>query len=154
MPVTFANKGCCGILVISHSLPDPDSEPWGAQEGEKGAFLSHPQWCTLRRLRTGKNWILVLSSQGAYQRNKFKESRLLHLPILRKALKKKFEMYYFLLLTVIFWCSDYLVYVAKLLYNLVHPLHLQGSPSVRSERIFFRWCASWVLSDSLPPRGL
>lgn len=107
MPVTFANKGCCGILVISHRLPDPDSEPWGAQEGEKGAFLSHPQWCTLRRLRTGRNWILVLSSQGAYQRNKFKESRLLHLPILRKALKKKFEMYYFLLLTVIFWCSDY-----------------------------------------------
>lgn len=42
MPATFANKGYCGILAISHNLPGPlDSEGRRAQEGEKRAFLSH-----------------------------------------------------------------------------------------------------------------
>ena len=34
----------------------------------------------------GKNRILALGNQGAYQRNDFSESRLLHLPIQRKTL--------------------------------------------------------------------
>ena len=42
----------------------------------------------------------------------------------------------------------------KILYNLVHPLPLQSSPSVRYGRTSFRLRASWVLSYSLPPHGL
>ena len=65
LPAISVNKRCCSHQAIT---------------------LQPPRWCTLRRLRMRKHRILALDSQGAYQRNDFNEPRLLHLPILRKAL--------------------------------------------------------------------
>ena len=45
-----------------------------------------------------------------------------HLPIYRKALNSLTCDVWFSYLTIIFWCSDYLPFVRKLLYNLASPL--------------------------------
>ena len=68
-------------------------EPWGnsgwRQTGRllpSSVTAATLQWCTLRRLRVGKNRILAPDSWGAYQRNDFSEPWLLYLPEHRKAL--------------------------------------------------------------------
>ena len=47
---------------------------------------THPQGCPPRKLRMRKHRILAPESWGPCQRNNFSESRLLHLPMYRKAL--------------------------------------------------------------------
>ena len=61
----------------------------GTQEGDKEYLptsCSHPQRCSLRKLRTWKHRILAPDSWGGYQRTDFSEPRLLHLLIHRKAI--------------------------------------------------------------------
>ena len=60
-----------------------------------------------------KHRTLALNSWGAYQRNGFSEPRLLHLPILRKALNSLTWCVQFSLINSNFWCSEYLVFAAK-----------------------------------------
>ena len=80
--------------------------PWGRKE------LDVTEW-----LSTAVQHILVPDSWGTYQRSDFSEPRFLHLPINIKSLNSLIWIFYFSL-TTIFWCSDYLSFVAKLLYNL------------------------------------
>ena len=72
-----------------------------------------PQLCTLRKLRMWKHRILGPDCWDAYQRNDFKEPRLLHLPIYKHTLNSVPWDICFLWFTVLFYCSDYLVFVAK-----------------------------------------
>ena len=71
--------------------------------------------------RVWKHRILGPDRQGAYQGNNFSEPRLLHLRIHWKVLNSLTWDSWFSLITIIFWCSDYLLFDAKLLYNLSHP---------------------------------
>ena len=97
------NEKCCppyqwtkdvtAIKPSHYSHPDVNSgEPLGISEWRQDAphlvfnQCRHTQWCTLRKLRMRKHRILSPNSWGACQRNDFSESRLLHIPTLRKPL--------------------------------------------------------------------
>ena len=85
----------------------------------------------------------------AYQRNDFSEPRLFHLPIHGKAPNPLTWVIWFSLINNNFWCSDYLPFVAKHLYDLAPPLtslkqfsqgHLRCClPGLKSYT--FRWIA-------------
>ena len=91
------------LQLYSHQLLEPPaSAPWGD-------------------FRMKKDRILSLDSEGEYRRNNFSEPRLLHLHIHWKVLNSLTWDSWFSLITIIFWCSDYLLFDAKLLYNLSHP---------------------------------
>ena len=94
LPVTSVKKGCCSHQAITLQLPPV---------------------VTSKELRMGKNRTLALDSWGAYQRSDFSEPRLLHLPIHWKVLNSLTWDIRFSL-PGIFCCSNYLVFVAKLLY--------------------------------------
>ena len=95
--------------------------PKGTQEGEEYLWstpYSEPQGSS----GSEKHRRLAQDSWDMYERNDFSEPRLLHLPIYRKALNSLTCDVWFSYLTIIFWCSDYLPFVRKLLYNLASPL--------------------------------
>ena len=72
-------------------------------------------------VKQNRNRLLALDCWDGYKRNDSREPRLLHLPIPRKALNcLTWKIWFYL--AIIFWCSDYLPFVAKLLYNLAPPL--------------------------------
>ena len=75
-----------------------------------------------RKLRMWKHRILAPKSWGAYQRNDFSEPRLLHLPMYSNALNSLTWDIWFSFITITLRGSDYLPFVAKLLYNLASPL--------------------------------
>ena len=95
-----------------------------------------------------KHRILAPDSWGAYQRNDFSEPRLLHLPIQSaKFLNLRYPVFFNNNLTIIFCHSDYLPFVAKLLYILAPP-----SPP-RSSFLGVTWdAASRAWSPQYVPR--
>ena len=89
---------------------------------EEPPHCSHSLWWALRKLRMWrKHKILTPDRWCAYQRNDFRDPRLLHLPIHRKMLNS-LTWYIWFSLTIIFWCSDYLPFLIKLPYDWVSPL--------------------------------
>ena len=80
----------------------------------------------MRKFKMWINRILAPDRWSAYQRNNFSEPRLLHLPIHRKELNSSTSDIRFYL-TIIFWCSDYLPFLGKLLYTLALSSSLQSS---------------------------
>ena len=57
--------------------------------------------------------ILAPDSWGVCERNDSSEPRLFHCPVNRKALNSLAWLIWFTSLTIIFWCSDYLRFVAN-----------------------------------------
>ena len=93
--------------------------PEGTQDGNRmpainpKATAATLHRCTLGQHRMGKHRILAPDSWGTYLRNDFSEPRLLHLPIHRKVLNSlPWDVWFSLI--IIFWYSDYLVFVTKL----------------------------------------
>ena len=72
------------IVSLLFCLPRLLTSDFNAEE--KLRKSRSKQSCTLREHRIEKNRVLALSSQGAAQRDDFKEPRLSLLPRLRKAL--------------------------------------------------------------------
>ena len=113
----------------------------GTQDGNrmpaiKASATAAPQWWTLRRLRMEKYRTLAPESWGADQRDDFIESRLLHLPIHRKALNSLTWDVWFSLIN-----SNLLIFqpsgpCCKTSYISLPPsLPLQISPLELSERL-------------------
>ena len=73
--------------------------------------------------------------QGTYQRSDFTEPRLLHLSIHRKALNSLALAVWFSLIDRTLSMFHYLVFIAKLLYILVHPVSLWDITSELSEKL-------------------
>ena len=102
---------------------------WALREFRKERILSfwqwsdcgHSPWWTPRKLRMWKHRILAPDSWGADQRNDFSEPRLLYLPIHSKTLHSLSWDIWFSL-SDNNHCSNYLVFVANLLYILGLPL--------------------------------
>ena len=75
-----------------HSTAAPRVSPEGTQDGSRmpaiksSDTVATPRQCTLKRLKVTNHRILAPESWCAYQRNDFREPRLLHLPIHRKVL--------------------------------------------------------------------
>ena len=90
-PAISVNKGC-----HSHWQLQPPGwltvEPWGNSGKKRIPAIQQPWdyrhslWWTLKKLRMWKYMILAPDSWGTYQRQDFREPRLLHLPIHRKVL--------------------------------------------------------------------
>ena len=83
----------------------------------QSVLTAHPSygWATrgLAWAQDARLQLLKCFSQiDAYQRSDFSEPRFLHLPIHRKSLYSLAWIFCFSL-TTIFWCSDYLPFVAK-----------------------------------------
>ena len=130
------NKGC-----HSHQrLQPPLKESWWAlRELRKGKNTCHPAALRLQPLPavspaetqdvkiqdTGPRELRCLSKEG------FNEPRLLHLPIHRKVLNSLTWDIWFSLINshLLMFPTDYLSFVAKLLYNLASPLYLLGAVS-------------------------
>ena len=122
LPVISLNKGCPG-----HQRMQPSNRNWWALRKlrkEKNPWLLiairrqpllmvNPEETQMRKYR-----ILVPYSWSTYQRNNFHEPRFLQLPLPRKALD---SLRYLVLINNIFWWSDYLPFVTKLLYILTSP---------------------------------
>ena len=85
---------------------------------QQPSVCSHSLLGALRKLRMWKHRMLAPDRWGVYQRNDFSEPRLLYLSIHGKVLNSLTWSS----LTIIFRCSDYLPFVAKLLYHLASPL--------------------------------
>ena len=90
LPAVSVNKGC-----HSHQWLQPsNASQWALRKLRKERIpaiyqpsdCSHCLWWAVRKLRMWKHKVLAPESWGAYQRNDFSKSRLLHLPIHRKAL--------------------------------------------------------------------
>ena len=112
-------------VISNFSPPTWASEPWGnSRRKEYPPSSNHQTAATpygvgiLKKLRMG---ILAPDSWGVSRKNDFSEPRLLHLPTHRKGLNSLTWDIWFSL-TITFWLSDYLPFVAQLLYNLVPPL--------------------------------
>ena len=143
LPVISVNKG-----YHSHQLlePLPTVSWWALRELRKEKNTWHLVAIRLQPLptvspeETQDMRILASDSWGAYQKNDFSEPRLMHPPIHRKALNSLTWDIWFSL-TIIFWHSDYLPSIAKLLCILAPP-----SPP-RSSSLRVTWDAtSWAWS--------
>ena len=88
-PAISVNKD---VTVISDCSPPPWADKPEETQKEKEYLPSSSHklkpllMVSLRKLRMWKYRILALDRWGTYQRNDFREPRLLHLPIHRKAL--------------------------------------------------------------------
>ena len=115
--------------------------------------MGHPYGFKMRKHR-----ILVPDSWGGYQRNDFNEPRLLHLPIFRKVLNSLAWDVQLHLINSNLPCSNYLIFVVKLLCigssptSLEQPLRAESLPSglksseTPSDKIYFstyRLCISF-----------
>ena len=121
---------------------------WGNSGRKRRPVIYQPSDCSHSlwwALRIWKHRMLPPDSRGTYERNDFSESSLLHLPIHRKVLNFLTQDIRFLPLISICWCSNYLLLVAKLLYN--------PAPSSPPQTSSFRitWDAtSWAWSPKIP----
>ena len=104
----------------------------GTQEGEEFCYLTAIRLQPLPMVspRDFRMWkqrrTMAPESWDAQERNDFSESRLLRLPIHRNALNSLTWDIWFSL-TIIFWCSNYLPFVAQLLFNLAPPPNFLGA---------------------------
>ena len=133
LPDLSVNKECCSHQAFT--LQPLKVSPEGTGDGNgmpaiKQSPRSHPhpqpQPPAPEETQEEKAQDNGSISWGAYPRNGFNESRLLHLPRHRKTLNSLTWDIWFSL-TVIFWTSDYLVFVART------PIY-SGSSSTSSEQ--------------------
>ena len=105
----------------------PMVSPEGTLDGNRISPSNH-QTLPLRYLLPGNLRKLRLKEQDtgpswdAHQRNDFSEPRLLHLLIHRKELKSLAWSIWFSLINSNFWCPNYMVFVAKLIYPVSRSL--------------------------------
>ena len=108
------------LAVLQCELLSPE----GTQEGNNTFHLAAIRLQPLPRVSPEEIQDVTIQDTGprklrSYQRNEFSEPRLLHLPIHRKALNSlTWDIWFSLIITIILWCSNYLPFVVKLLYNL------------------------------------
>ena len=115
LPATSVNKDVAGIKPSPYSCltVSPEETQVGNRmpaiqpEASTITPTMHSEETRMRKLRT-----LVPERWGAYRRKDFNEPRRSHLPICRKVLNS-FTCNVWFSLIVMFWCSDYLVFVAK-----------------------------------------
>ena len=138
------------VTVASNCNPSTWAikQAWGNSGRKRRPVIYQPSDCSHSlwwALRIWKHRMLAPDSRGTYERNDFSESSLLHLPIHRKVLNFLTQDIRFLPLISICWCSNYLLLVAKLLYNPAPP----SPPQTSSFRI--TWDAtSWAWSPKIP----
>ena len=89
-------------------------------------------------------------SEGAYQRNSVRETKLLHLLIHRKS-AKFFTLSGFLLSTIIFWCSDYLIFCCKIFYLAIA---IENSQDIKNivQKHQWRWWRNRTGRPLSPPQ--
>ena len=126
------NKGC-----HSHQPLQPSNlSRWALRKLRKEKNTCYPAAITLHPSlrwapRTRGMWTqgnLAPESWSAHQRDGFSGPRLLQLPIHRKALHSLIGQIWFLWLTVIFSCPDYLPFFAN-------PPHVLACPVTSSEKL-------------------
>ena len=109
MLALLGNKGCCSHCITAGewwALKEHRTQTGGPPPGHQPLQPPHADgpWEDSRWEST-RSWDMC-------QRNDISELKLLHLPIHRKALSSLIWDSWFSF-TVIFWCFDYLMFVAK-----------------------------------------
>ena len=127
-PAILVNKDV--TVIGDSSMPIVNSWALRAVRMEENTWLIwQPRGCThsllwaLRNSGCEKRGILASDSWDAYESNNFSGPKLLHLPLHGKALNSlTWDIWFSFINNNLFWCSSYLPFVARLLYNLGPPL--------------------------------
>ena len=123
-PAISVNKGC-----HSHWQLQPPGwltvEPWGNSGKKRIPAIQQPWdyrhslWWTLKKLRMWKYMILAPDSWGTYQRQDFREPRLLHLPIHRKVLNSlTWDIWFYIIYYIYIYIYIYIFFFFFLMFRL------------------------------------